>query len=101
MVRHHHEFFDGQGYPDGLAGEAIPIGARILAVADAFDVITSVRTYQQARPPREAFHELRRVSGRQFDPRIVKAFEEVWTQEQFSLETPPFEDTGKYIIPEK
>jgi diguanylate cyclase (GGDEF)-like protein/putative nucleotidyltransferase with HDIG domain len=74
MVAHHHEFFDGSGYPKGLAGTNIPIGARIMAIADAYDTITSQRTYKKARTADEAFLELERCGGAQFDPELVKAF---------------------------
>jgi len=74
MVKHHHEFFDGSGYPDGLSGSQIPLGARILAIADAYDTITSDRTYKKACTPEEAFAELERCSGTQFDPELVQAF---------------------------
>lgn len=76
-VRHHHEHYDGQGYPSGLRGKDIPAGARIIAVADCFDAITSVRTYTTARSVHEALEELRRCSGTQFDPDVVRAMEEV------------------------
>ena len=74
MVRHHHESFDGQGYPDKLKGEQIPLGARIIAVAEAFDAMVSDRVYSKARTVEEALAELRRCSGTQFDPRVVTAF---------------------------
>src|SRR4029077_15833169 len=74
MVAHHHEFFDGSGYPDGLTGSQIPLGARIIAIADAYDTITSERTYKKARTPQEAFLELERCGGAQFDPEIVRTF---------------------------
>jgi response regulator RpfG family c-di-GMP phosphodiesterase len=73
-VKHHHERFDGKGYPDGLAGEAIPLPARIIAVADAFDAMTTARPYRPPMPPAEALAELRRKAGTQFDPRPVEAF---------------------------
>jgi len=73
-IRHHHERWDGQGYPDGLAGEAIPLGARIIAVADSFDAMTSDRPYRAALLREVAIDELRRCSGTQFDPRVVEAF---------------------------
>ncbi len=75
-VRHSHEHFDGSGYPDGLAGEDIPLASRILLVADAFDAMTSDRPYRSAVPHEEAVAELQRNAGRQFDPRCVAAFEE-------------------------
>jgi len=74
MVRHHHEFFDGSGYPDALKGENIPLGARIVAVADAYDTITSDRTYKKARNAHEALAELERCADAQFDAQIVSAF---------------------------
>jgi diguanylate cyclase (GGDEF)-like protein len=74
MVRHHHEFFDGSGYPDALAGNAIPLGARIIAIADAFDTITSDRTYKRARSMEEALSELERCGGMQFDPELIRVF---------------------------
>lgn len=77
MVLHHHEFFDGSGYPDGLAGEQIPIGGRIIALADAFDTITSERSYKRARPAEQALAELERCAGTQFDPKLVSALVEV------------------------
>ena len=76
MVCHHHEMFDGSGYPDGLIGEQIPLGARIIAIADAFDTITSQRTYKKARPPSAGFAELERCAGSQFDPALVRLFVE-------------------------
>jgi diguanylate cyclase (GGDEF)-like protein/putative nucleotidyltransferase with HDIG domain len=74
MVAHHHEFFDGSGYPEGLAGGQIPRGARIIAIADAYDTITSERTYKKARTPEEAFQELDRCGNAQFDPELVQLF---------------------------
>ena len=74
MVAHHHEFFDGSGYPDGLAGSQIPLGARIIAIADAYDTITSERTYKKTRTPDEAFLELERCGNAQFDPELVRVF---------------------------
>ena len=74
IVRHHHESFDGQGYPDGLRGEEIPLGARIMSVADAFQAMVSARAYRKARTEEEALAELRRCRGTQFDPVMVDAF---------------------------
>jgi putative nucleotidyltransferase with HDIG domain len=73
-IRHHHERWDGTGYPDGLAGERIPLGARIIAVADAFDAMTSERVYRPAMAVEAAVAELRKGSGTQFDPQIVDLF---------------------------
>jgi putative two-component system response regulator len=74
MIRHHHERFDGRGYPDGLAGKDIPLQARIIAVADAFDAMTSERPYRKTRSPNEALGEIREVAGTQLDPMVVKSF---------------------------
>ena len=74
-IRHHHERFDGTGYPNGLAGEEIPLGARIIHVADALDSMLTTRIYRAARPAHEALDELRRGSGSQFCPRCVTALE--------------------------
>lgn len=71
IVRHHHERFDGTGYPDGLWGEEIPLESRILAVVDAFEAMTSDRPYRKAMTVDEALEELRRFSGTQFDPQVV------------------------------
>jgi HD-GYP domain-containing protein (c-di-GMP phosphodiesterase class II) len=76
-VRHHHERFDGRGYPDGLAGHAIPIEARIVGAADAYAVITSDRVYFRARTPQQAAVELRRSAGSHIDPVVVEALLEV------------------------
>jgi HD domain len=73
-ARHHHERFDGRGYPDGLAGGDIPRDARILAVADAFDAMTSDRSYRPALSHEEALQRLREGAGTQFDPECVRAF---------------------------
>lgn len=68
-VRHHHERYDGTGYPDGLAGSAIPLVARIIAVADSYDAMTSSRPYRRALRPLEAAMEVARHAGTQFDPK--------------------------------
>ena len=72
-IRHHHEHMDGSGYPDGLKGDAIPLLARILAVADAFEAMTSQRPYRRAISQQEALGELRKRAGTQFDPAVVEA----------------------------
>src|SRR5438477_3768799 len=76
-IRHHHERFDGTGYPDGLKGEEIPLGARIIHVADALDSMLTTRIYRAARPAAEALAELRRAAGTQFCPRCVGALERI------------------------
>jgi diguanylate cyclase (GGDEF)-like protein/putative nucleotidyltransferase with HDIG domain len=76
-IRHHHERFDGTGYPDRLSGEEIPLGARIIHVADALDSMLTTRIYRAARPAAEALHELRRAAGTQFCPRCVSALERI------------------------
>jgi HD-GYP domain-containing protein (c-di-GMP phosphodiesterase class II) len=74
MVRHHHERFDGAGYPSGLTGEETPLGARIIAVADTFDALTSVRPYRNAISHKRALQAVVDVSGAQLDPAVVRAF---------------------------
>ena len=80
-IRHHHERFDGGGYPEGLAGEDIPLGARIIHVADAFDSMLTTRVYRAARPAEDALDELRRLAGSQFCPRCVGALEAIVAHE--------------------
>ncbi len=77
IVHHHHEWFDGTGYPDGIAGEAIPLEARIIALCDAFDSMTSATSYKSARPLAAAARELEACSGTQFDPALVQRFIEL------------------------
>jgi putative nucleotidyltransferase with HDIG domain len=84
-VRHHHERWDGHGYPTGSAGERIPIEARVLAVADAFDAMTSHRPYRRALPAAHALSELRRCAGTQFDPEIVQVFCAAWEEGSLQL----------------
>jgi HD-GYP domain-containing protein (c-di-GMP phosphodiesterase class II) len=73
-IRHHHERWDGSGYPDGLQGEQIPLGSRLISVADAFDAMTSDRVYRPALPVETALAELRKGQGTQFDPQIIELF---------------------------
>ncbi|MEW6522202.1 MAG: HD domain-containing phosphohydrolase [Bacillota bacterium] len=85
-IRHHHENYGGGGYPDGLAGKEIPLLARIISVADAYDAMTSDRPYRRPRTAEEAMEELRRGAGRQFDPLVAEAF--------LRIPAPELENTG-------
>lgn len=80
VVRHHHEHHNGAGYPDGLRGDEIPLGSRILAIADAFDAMTSSRPYRLPIKPQEALQEIKRCAGRQFDPELAQIFEDAYTK---------------------
>jgi two-component system, cell cycle response regulator len=80
LVRSSHEAFDGTGHPDGLAGDAIPLGARVIAICDAFDAMISTRPYSSPKTIDDALAELRRCAGTQFDPAIVTAFEQVMVE---------------------
>jgi HD-GYP domain-containing protein (c-di-GMP phosphodiesterase class II) len=80
-VRHHQEMYDGKGYPDGLKGERIPLHARILAVADTYDSITSSRAYRPGRSHEAAMAEIERVRGFQLDPAIVDVFKKICASE--------------------
>src|SRR5205814_6075914 len=76
IIRHHHERIDGRGYPDGLAGNEIPLLARIVSVCDAFDAMVSQRPYRAGRHPQAALRELRAGAGTQWDRQVVAIFEE-------------------------
>jgi len=86
-IQHHHEHFDGNGYPDGLSGEQIPLGSRIIAISDSYDSMTSDRPYRRPLPNGEARNELMKCAGRQFDPHLVAVFIEVLkeTEEIFQV----------------
>lgn len=77
----HHERWDGNGYPDNLAGEKIPRGARIMAAADAYDAMTSDRPYRKALSHQEAVEELEKGAGTQWDPQVMEAFIQVLSEE--------------------
>jgi len=91
-IRHHHEAWDGGGYPDGLKGEAIPLNARAVCLADSFDAMTSSRPYRPGRTLQEAIDEMRQCAGSQFDLRCVEAFIAILQREleptQFQSPTP-------------
>lgn len=87
LIRHHHERFDGTGYPDGLAGEEIPLAARVFSVADSFDAMTSDRPYRDSIGVERALAEIRGGSGTQWDPDVVKVFVQM-------IEDGPSEDDG-------
>lgn len=74
LILHHHECWDGSGYPDGIAGEDIPLGARILALTTDYDALTSERPYHTPQPPETALEEIKRGSGTRYDPKVVEAF---------------------------
>jgi len=94
LIRHHHERFDGSGYPDALRGEEIPLTARVFAVVDAFDAMTSERPYRGPMQLERALDEIRRGAGAQFDPEVVRVFaqmieEESWDTDEVPEELPP------------
>jgi putative two-component system response regulator len=85
VILHHHERWDGQGYPYGLAGEEIPLVARIVAVADSLDAMVTSRTYREALTPDEAYDEISNCSGTHYDPEVVGAFQSVWGEIRITL----------------
>ena len=102
-ILHHHERFDGQGYPEKIAGEKIPLPGRIISVADAFDAMTSNRPYREKMDYRSAFHEIEKNAGKQFDPEIVEALgkllksgrlEQLLAEKKRNLDDEPFPGTA-------
>ena len=92
VIRCHHEKFDGSGYPHALSGDQIPLAARIFAVVDAFDAMTSDRPYRNALPAEEAIEEIARCSGGHFDPEVVEPFlimAEEFLSPALDVEVPP------------
>ena len=106
IVRASHEHWDGNGYPDGVAGEDVPLAARIVAVADAFSAITTTRAYRRAQTPEAAINELRRCAGTQFDPEVVEALVAVMarpapqTPEEFFARTAYPEPVALRAVPD-
>jgi len=86
IIRHHHERWDGYGYPDGLIGEKIPLGARIVAVADSFDAMTTSRVYHQAITPQIALEEIITGKNTRYDPVVVEAFQSSWDDVKLMIE---------------
>lgn len=99
LIRHHHERMDGRGYPDGLKGDEIPLGARIIAVADAWDAITSDRPYRLGQPAFVALEEIRRCTGAQFDERVVRAFIEVLAKDPWMFGLTPTDIAQRRPLP--
>lgn len=90
-ILYHHERFDGRGYPEGLAGQDIPLMARIIAVADAYEAMTADRPYRRAKGPEEAVREILDLSGTQFDRQVVQAFLRAWRKD------PPWREKGRFV----
>lgn len=97
-IRHHHERWDGTGYPDGLRGEEIPLGARIIGIVDAFDAMTSDRVYRPAMEPEVALSELRKDSGSHFDPHLVQIFEQAIRRAPLQSTNSPADGTHGPLI---
>jgi len=98
VILHHHEWYDGRGYPDGLSGMSIPRGARVLAVVDAFRSMTTERPYRRARTPAEALEELERCAGIQFDPEVVRAFVGTWREMHAFEDEPEIVPSGAFEV---
>jgi putative two-component system response regulator len=89
VVLHHHEYYDGTGYPDGLKGEEIDLGARIFTVADHYDALISDRPYRAGLPREKVIGFIKEDSGNKYDPKVVEAFLEVMAQEDTELQSQP------------
>ena len=98
-VRHHHERFDGRGYPDGVQGEDIPLFARLVLIADTFDAMTADRAYRKGLPAEVAYKELQDFAGRQFDPRLVKIFVEAHPMTNPQELRKMFDETINDVVP--
>lgn len=102
IARWHHERFDGAGYPSGLAGQEIPLPARIVALADVYDALTTRRPYREIETPEAARAIIAQESGRQFDPAVVSAFEEcfadfVGVQERLDEDLPTLQGAARFL----
>jgi HD-GYP domain-containing protein (c-di-GMP phosphodiesterase class II) len=95
LVRHHHEAYDGTGYPDGLKGKQIPLGARIISVADSYDAMITNRSYRKALSSAVALDTIKTQAGSQFDPKVVECFVELIEVDLF---VPP--KRREYVVPE-
>jgi HD-GYP domain-containing protein (c-di-GMP phosphodiesterase class II) len=98
LVRSCHERWDGEGYPDGLAGEAIPLVARIVMCCDAFSAMTTSRSYRPALPLEEALAELRRCAGTHFDPAVVDALRRVVARVRLQRPAPRAEEPEAVVV---
>jgi HD-GYP domain-containing protein (c-di-GMP phosphodiesterase class II) len=98
LIRHHHEKFDGSGYPNGLKGDAIPLGSRIIAVADAFEAMVADRIYRPSLGLTKAMAEIRASSGTHFDPKVVEVFVDMIDHDTIHLPLPT-QDEGQKPIP--
>ena len=104
IVLYHHENWDGSGYPEGLAGEKIPLGARLLSVVDSFDAMTTSRPYRDAIPPQDAFDEIIGLTGIKYDPIITKAFSRCWERNEIqailskTITTPSLDSAAATIL---
>jgi HD-GYP domain-containing protein (c-di-GMP phosphodiesterase class II) len=97
IVRHEHERYDGSGYPDGLKAETIPLASRIIAIADAFDAMTTNRSYRQGLAPSQAIDALNQAVGTQFDPHVFSHFKTAFTQGRLTL---PSGAPAQFMVPE-
>ncbi|HTP41223.1 MAG TPA: HD domain-containing phosphohydrolase, partial [Nitrospiria bacterium] len=97
IVRHEHERYDGSGYPDGLKAETIPMASRIIAIADAFDAMTTNRSYRQGMTPGQAIDALNKAVGTQFDPKVFVHFKAAFQQGRLTL---PPDVPAQFMVPE-
>jgi putative nucleotidyltransferase with HDIG domain len=97
-VLHHHERFDGQGYPNGVSGEGIPLASRMILIADTFDAMTAERPYRKGLPAEVAYAELKVYSSRQFDPRLVAIFLEVHPRRSEFAERRMFQEMNTTVL---